>query len=204
MSYTNLSFGFGSVLTSTKMTQMMDNFTALAQGLAGAPSILTAALDPATIHFLTSGTVINTTSGTTADFTSIPSWVKRITLSFADVSTNGTSNLIIQLGDSGGIETSGYSGTINDTSTSANHSSGFFLTQGVAAADVLHGVVILSLIDAATNTWCISGDVSLSSSLNWSSLSGSKSLSAVLDRIRLTTSGGANTFDAGKFNILYE
>jgi hypothetical protein len=33
---------------------------------------------------------------------------------------------------------------------------------------------------------------------------GSKSLSQTLDRVRLTTFGGADTFDAGKVNITYE
>jgi hypothetical protein len=42
--WTNLSFAFGSILTSTKMTQMDDNFDALAQGASGAPAIQTAAI----------------------------------------------------------------------------------------------------------------------------------------------------------------
>jgi hypothetical protein len=42
------------------------------------------------------------------DFTSIPSWVKRITVMLNEVSTNGTSEVILQIGDSGGIETVSY------------------------------------------------------------------------------------------------
>jgi hypothetical protein len=36
------------------------------------------------------------------------------------------------------------------------------------------------------------------------SSSGTKSLSATLDRIRITTVNGTDTFDAGSINILYE
>ncbi len=45
MAWTNLTFPFASLLSSTKMTQMDDNFDALAAGLAGAPKVLTAALN---------------------------------------------------------------------------------------------------------------------------------------------------------------
>ena len=47
---------------------------------------------------------------TSADFTSIPSWVRRITLIFSDISLSGSDNLLIQIGDSGGLETTGYLG----------------------------------------------------------------------------------------------
>jgi hypothetical protein len=44
MAWTDLDFPFGSVLSSSKMTQLDDNFEALANGDSGAPSIQTAAL----------------------------------------------------------------------------------------------------------------------------------------------------------------
>jgi len=47
MTWTSLSFAYGSVLTSTKMTQLYDNLTALAKGHSGAPSIINAAVDAA-------------------------------------------------------------------------------------------------------------------------------------------------------------
>lgn len=206
MSWTNVTFSFGSSLPSSKMTQMMDNFTALAQGLSGAPKILPAALDPTTIHLLTSGTVISTTSGTTIDFTGIPSWAKRITLSFSDLSSSGNTMLFIQIGDSGGVETSGYKGEQGPFGLfggvqEQNHSSYFQL--GLAAAtDLSHGVVVMTLIDPSTNTWCYLGRLSASTQPYITRSSGSKSLSGTLDRVRLGTSAG--NFDNGKFNILYE
>lgn len=156
-----------------------------------------------------SGTVAASTSGTSVDFTSIPAWVKRITLSLAGVSTTGTSPLMVQIGDSGGVETSGYAGShdviLNASATQAGlFSSGFTLGPNSAASQIYHGAVVLSLLDAATNTWAVSINVGLSSVAATIHGAGSKSLSATLDRIRLTTSGGTDTFDAGSVNIVYE
>lgn len=39
MAWTTLTFAFGSVLSSSKMTQMFDNFTAFARGESGAPKV---------------------------------------------------------------------------------------------------------------------------------------------------------------------
>ena len=78
---------------------------------------MTAAVNLATVGsnatttgtLLTAGTAVTTTSGTSVAYTSIPSWVKRITMSFNGVSSSGSSNWQIQLG-SGSYTASGYSG----------------------------------------------------------------------------------------------
>jgi hypothetical protein len=155
-----------------------------------------------------SGTPIATTSGTSHDFTSIPSTVKRITVMISGVSTNGTSIPIIQIGDSGGVETSGYSGAafaVQGGSSEAALSSGVLLNStSSTAANISHGQCVFNLLDPATNTWTFSGNISLSNAVRGIVVSGSKSLSATLDRIRLTTVNGTDTFDAGSINILYE
>lgn len=156
---------------------------------------------------LTNGTAV-TASGTSVDFGSIPAGVKRIVVSFASLSTNGSSQPIIQLGDSGGVETSGYLGAAaigGDASspTVNNYISGFGMGS-TSAANLLHGAIVLTLIDAATNTWAAMGNVSLSNVAVFISTSGSKPLSAVLTTVRLTTLGGVNTFDGGLVNIQYE
>lgn len=149
------------------------------------------------------------TSGTTVDFTSIPSWVKRITISFSGVSTNGTSTPMVQLGDSGGIEATGYLGAVfssNATPTIniANHNTGFLLSQGHLASVVYHGTVTLTLLDAATFTWVCTINLSASSSAFVVTGSGTKALSATLDRVRVTTVGGTDAGDAGSINIQYD
>lgn len=158
---------------------------------------------------LISGTAIATTSGTSHDFTSIPSWAKRITIMLNGVSTNGTSPVLLQIGDSGGIENTGYLGTcsgVTNAVASENRTTGFGATYSGAhvAAAVLHGSLVITLEDAATNTWTYQGSVAFSNSAAMSVSAGSKPLSATLDRVRLTTVNGTDTFDAGSINILYE
>lgn len=157
---------------------------------------------------LTNGTSQATTSGTSIDFTSIPSWVKRITVCFVGVSVNGTSNPLIQIGDSGGIEATGYLGAGAGGANAATPGVTAYITgfgiNSADAANVLHGTVTLTLVNAATYTWVASGVLSNSQTAAWVTVSGSKNLSAVLDRVRITTVGGVNTFDAGSINILYE
>jgi len=149
------------------------------------------------------------TSGVAIDFTAIPAWAQKITVMFSGVSTNSTSPKIIQLGDSGGVETSGYIGTGtvvgNGGATSTGMSSGFFASQASAATDVLSGQATISLLDSATNTWAYSGVFGQSTAtaiIYWSG--GAKPLSATLDRVRITTVTGTDTFDAGTVNIIYE
>jgi hypothetical protein len=147
-----------------------------------------------------------TLSGTSQDFTGIPSWAKKITIQFVDVSANGTSNPLIQLGDSGGIETTGYAGSssvLTAAVATTNYTAGF----GIAlsnAANAIQGSCTLTLENASTNTWVISGIVSSPTTTASATVSGSKSLSGALDRIRLTTVNGTDTFDAGSWNILVE
>lgn len=152
------------------------------------------------------GTAQATTSGASKDFTAIPAWAKRIIISFSGLSTTGTSLPMIQLGDSGGIEASGYMGaSINlPSTTSVNYTNGFRLAGAWLADSVIHGHAVLTLLDAATNTWSFSANLAYSSGASTSSGGGSKSLATTLDRIRLTTVGGTETFDAGIFNIQYE
>lgn len=146
-----------------------------------------------------------TASGTSVDFP-VPSWATKITVSFASLSTNGTSQPIIQLGDAGGIETTGYLGAaaIGSSGVSPtvnNYTTGFGLGS-TAAANILHGGFVITLIDA--NTWSAIGNLSMSNAAAFISSSGSKPLSATLTTVRLTTLGGVDTYDGGLVNIQYE
>ena len=153
---------------------------------------------------LTLGTAQNTTSGTAIDFTGIPSWVKRITVMLNGVSTTGTSNLMLQLG-SGTIDTSGYvsgASQINSTgSTIVSSTAGLIATGSNSATSSLQGAISISLLSG--NTWV--GQSSLWNTALVNNVgSGGKTLSNLLDRVRLTTVNGTDAFDAGSVNILYE
>jgi hypothetical protein len=156
-------------------------------------------------YALTSGTAVDSTSGTSIDFTSIPSWVKRITVMCSAFSTNGTSNPIVQLGTSGGVQTTSYTGSVwyaNTTNTS--NSTGFFISPVVISSFVLESVITLNLLNSATGLWVASIVGSQTDSASAIVGSGSKTLSGTLDRVRITTVNGTDTFDAGSINILYE
>ena len=155
---------------------------------------------------LVQGTAVATTSGTSIDFTSIPSWVRRITVMLLIVRTNGTSGVQIQLGDSGGVETTGYS-TSGTAITGANtcgislFTSGFVML-GTAATASRSGAIVFT--NLATNYWVGIGNIDEQGGAQAGYTQGFKQLSATLDRIRLTTINGTDTFDAGSVNIIYE
>lgn len=158
------------------------------------------------VKALVSGTVIATTTGSSKNFTGIPSWVKRITLMFNTVSVSGTSELLVQLGDSGGIEDSGYVSTAirldGGANSLATSTSGFILNSDVSATESFSGSVVLTLEDSANFIWTGTGNLAFSSRVLVSA--GRKDLTATLTQVRLTTAGGTEAFDLGSANILYE
>jgi hypothetical protein len=158
------------------------------------------------------GTTINrsatvaTTSGSAIDFTSIPAGVKRVTANLTGVSTNGTSDLLLQIGPSGGVETSGYvSHAAFSGGTGAGATNGFLVQNGRAATDEIAAVVSIDLADAATNRWNSRGNANRSSGTSVvGASSGTKAIAGALSRLRLTTVGGTDTFDAGSISISWE
>jgi hypothetical protein len=178
----------GAVVGTTD-TQTLTNKT-LGSGLVAGAS------------YLTSGTVVASTSGTSIDFTSIPSWVKRITVMFSGVSTSGTSNYQVQIGASS-FTTSGYLGASTDgpVLTATLFTTGFGMRTTSAAA-VVHGALVISTVTG--NTWVAAGTFARSDGAAFISTAGSLALGGTLDRVRITTVNGTDTFDAGSINILYE
>jgi hypothetical protein len=149
-----------------------------------------------------------TTSGTSITFSNIPSWAKKITISFIGVSTSGTSNVLVQLGDSGGAENTGYTGAFVALTNAAavqvaNYSDGFTLGS-TAAAGVVSGKMYLTLEDASDFTWAETHSLGRSDTTVYMAGGGYKSLSAALDKVVITTAGGTDTFDAGAISVLYE
>jgi hypothetical protein len=161
-----------------------------------------------TIATLDSGTAVASTSGTSIDFTSLPANIRRITVMFNGVSTGGTSIPIVQLG-SGSVVTSGYLGSATLVDGSAptyggtNISAGFNLSaNSMSAAYLISGNMILTLI--GSNTWVCNYNGATSTTARSFTTAGNIALSGSLDRVRITTVNGTDTFDAGSINILYE
>jgi hypothetical protein len=154
---------------------------------------------------IVSGTAVASTSGTSIDFTGIPSWVKRITVMFSGVSTNGTSNIQIQVGTSGVITTSGYVGAVsNQAGTAVANSAGFLVANSVLAADIYWGLITLVKSGANATQIIASSNLANSNVANNRYGAGGVTPANVIDTVRITTAGGTDTFDAGLINILYE
>jgi hypothetical protein len=156
---------------------------------------------------ITSGTAVASTSGTSIDFTSIPSWVKRITVVLRAISTSGTSIKQIQIG-SGSVVTTGYissatGGYSGNTISGSTATSGFIL--GISSVAANNGYAQAVLISMGSNIWSFAANVAdTTSQAGLFVCGGELTLGGTLDRVRITTVNGTDTFDAGSINILYE
>lgn len=160
---------------------------------------------PGTGSQLVSGTSQATTSGTSKDFTGIPSWVKRITFMFNGFSTSGSSNFLIQLGTGGSIVNTGYTAqcmNVNGAPTVASSTAGFIVTSSISGTDTFGGPVTISLF--STGAYVYTGALYRSAGAVQLSSGYIASLGGTIDRVRITTVNGTDSFDAGSVNILYE
>jgi hypothetical protein len=191
-------------MSSVVLTGDTSGQVTLAAPAVAGTSTITLQAATATMSVNTLGTAVASTSGTSIDFTGLPSWIKRITVMLNGNSRSGTSHTLIQLG-SGSITTTGYistSCTVNSTGTvgGANSTAGFIGFDD-GAANVCSGHFIFTLISGTT--W-VSSHATKNTTTQSSFGGGDVTLSGTLDRLRITTVNGTDTFDAGSVNILYE
>lgn len=177
--------------------------TLAAPAVAGTNTLtLLAATATSSVNVL--GTAVASTSGTSIDFTALPSWIKRITVMFNGVSGNGTSHLLIQLGTgSTSYTTSGYNATSTVAAGSVStvsSTAGLIVWQNVATF-TLSGTMTLTNITG--NTW-ISNTTGKLSTTETVFAGGDIALGAALTAVRITRVNGSDTFDAGSVNIMYE
>jgi hypothetical protein len=231
---TSIELGYVDGVTSAIQTQLNLKAALASPTFTGTPTLPTGTIATtqtagnnttavATTAFVTTaaaavGTVIATpqasTSGTTITFSSIPSTAKQIVISFVGVSVSGTSPIVVELGDSGGLEATGYTwqgisfrgSTVAVTTQSLSTGFGISDQTNENATDAFTGKMVLNLESSATNTWTCTGTFyngRSTTNIGTTTFVGSKATSAALDRIGITTIGGANTFDAGEINIMY-
>ena len=160
-----------------------------------------------TVGVINSATAQASTSGTSITFSSIPSGVKRITVMYAGLSTNGSSDILVRLGTSGGVVSTGYlvSAVLssNGGTTASTFTTGFAIYQNSqGTAYVGHG--LMTICSLGSNTWCATNVAGESDASRGSYFGGSLALGGTLDRVVITTVNGTDTFDAGSINILYE
>lgn len=164
------------------------------------PTITGAVVSSMASSVITSGTAVASTSGTSIDFTGIPSWAKRITVMFQGVSQTGADNFLIQLGTSSGPIISGYISSSVGGGT-ATSTAGFIIAEDTNS-QALIGQCVISIY--STSSWVASGVFTRSGSATIKTNAGQLTGAGTIDRVRITTTGGTNTFDAGSINILYE
>ena len=154
----------------------------------------------------TLGTVVATTSGTSISFTGIPTGTKRITVNWDQMDTNGAEGSMVQLGDSGGFETSGYLGTCTRSDGGGNTqlTTGMAMMTGINDALKVNGSMVLSLLDPDTFTWVSTCMLGRSTDAYLYNGGSSKTLSGELTQIKMLPQSGSSAYDGGKMNILYE
>lgn len=200
------SGGTGATASTGTGSVVLDTSPTLATPTITSPTITGASVSAMNSSVITTVTAIATTSGTSIPLsTSIPAWVKRITLMFNGTANNGTSVIQVQLG-SGSIQTTGYTGISTEAQgvgilTGTTVVSGFPL--GASNLSTYNYYGNLMLCNHGSNVWTASGTFSQTTNRSMYT-AGQVLLSGALDRITITTVGGATAFTAGSIGILYE
>lgn len=136
-----------------------------------------------------------TTSGTSVTFSSIPSGIKIIHMMFSQVSLSGTGDFLVTIGDSGGLEVTGY-----DSASTGATSTTSYIMRGGSASRIFSGH--MTLTHSGGNKWISSHIFADTVGPNLFTGGGTKTLSDTLDRISLSASAG--NFDGGSVNIIYQ
>ena len=178
--------------------------TLAAPAVAGI-NTLTLLAATATMSVNVLSTAVASTSGTSIDFTSLPSWVKKITVMLNAVASNGSSIFQVQIGTGGTPTTTGYLGSATQISTgvsTAFYTAGFAIWHN-ASNQVWSGS--MTLVNVSGNIWAASGTFATSAGTTLvSSTGGVLTLGGALNMVRFTTVNGTDAFNAGSVNILYE
>lgn len=193
-----------TTLVGTDATQTLTNKTINGGTVSGAT------ISGSTISggALTAMTAQNSTSGTFIDFTGIPSWVRRVTVMLVGVSTSASTAIALRLGTSGGLATTGYASqaaSVEGTAAASNFSATLFLLEpGGGAALLRNGTFVVSKVTG--NTWVMTTVSGVEGAASARAVfgGGSVTLSGDLTQLRVTTTNGTDTFDAGTINVMYE
>ena len=151
---------------------------------------------------LTRGTAV-TLSSSGAIFNNLPSGIRRITMTLWEVSTD-SGDFAIRIGDSGGIESSGYLswdkrfGGSTFSTAGGTTQTGFSFSTG--STSNWSGNIVLTNPDG--NDWVCTAQI-VDEADNVRLVTGKKTLSAELDRIQIDVYSTGN-IDNGSVNIFYE
>ena len=178
--------------------QQLDAVAAAAAAAAVAPATLAP-----TLNVLAASQAL--TGLTSVLFSGIPAWVTCIRGAIVSASIADTAVPVITIGDSGGLETSGYSGAVVGGSSGAspvvsNLSAAFQLKQSSLAAQVWHSQ--FTLLKEGGDRWSLQS-MTMNETGVWNVAAGSKTLSGALTQLQVGVSGGAGGYDAGTCSIVW-
>ena len=148
---------------------------------------------------------VSASGNTSVDFTSMPSWINAITVMFSDISTNGSSFMLVQLGTSSGFATSGYVSTCNDLDggggSSSNSSTAGLIMRVQSPPGIINGLMNIAYM--GSNRWAANVTCMSITSVVFMG-GGTVTLGGTLDRVRITTVNGTDSFDSGTINVSYQ
>jgi hypothetical protein len=199
-----VSVGSGAVeeLTQAQAVGILRSSTAQAQGGNDNDTLLSPLrLKEAQIQLGTSDTV----SGKTSVNFSIPSFSKRFLIHLSGVSTSGSAGFGFQIGDSGGVEATGYSGgftiSIAGSATQGGNPTTYAGTSVSSGANTYYGDVVFSRVSG--NLWSISGALAISNGGVTLQFQFFKTLSDTLTQAQFIINS-PDTGDAGTVYLTYE
>lgn len=150
-------------------------------------------------------TAVELSSSATATLSgSVPSWARELLVVLDSASSTSTGNMSIVLGDSGGVETTGYFGTVLVIGgTTSSLSSGFPLTAVSTATSEWSGTAKFRRIDSGGNSyWVMESMVGRNDASAAPNICiGRKQLSGALTTVVLNASVG--TFDGGRAQLFW-
>lgn len=194
----------GTVLSNTDIASQAEAEAGTDNTKLMTPLSVSQAIDAQNIYL----SPLVTLSGANVDFTDIPATARRVTVMLSGLSSNSTVVPLLQLGDAGGIEATGYVGSstvvaANDNTSAAQHTTGAGLSSTYATTIIVSGSISINLMDATTNMWVITGVLGRNDTAATHNIGYTKSLSATLTQVRLAA-GAASSFDAGSATVSWE
>jgi len=193
--------GTGNITFSRPIVADISNVTGILPAISGA------ALTNLPAGGYTELGVAATTSGSSSTIGSIPAGVKTVLIIWNKISCTGAAEVNMQLGDSGGLETSGYLSNNHKHTTSSGHyhqfadTAHFGITDGGGGADPFATVMNLTRSASGVNDWVVTWICYQSTEPAQTMGCGMKTLSGELTQIAVITNG---TFDAGNWNAYYQ
>ena len=146
-------------------------------------------------------------SGTSVVFDSLPTGIKRLVIIVWGLSFSGDSDLGIRIGDSGGLETSGYDSSTSyhqNTSYGARAATDQWRVISNDASGSYYGYFEIVKNRSDADGWAFSGHTTRASTSSVQMAAGYKTLSATLDRVELKPYDTSKSFDAGNAAIMYQ